>query len=192
MIVVTSNYRLSGLGFAALPELANVTGNGNFGLLDQRLALQWVQDNIAAFGGDRSRVTIWGQSAGGQSVCFHLASPASAGLFSAAISSSGPCILPYPLVLSAQQEGVKWAGRVGCQSAGSQRLQCLRNASLHSLLAAGAPRSSKWDGFLYPGKRILACTARHNLSIRLLALSWPHVPFLMVLYSPQSPIDRSN
>lgn len=108
MIVVTSNYRLSGLGFAALPELANVTGNGNFGLLDQRLALQWVQDNIAAFGGDRSRVTIWGQSAGGQSVCFHLASPASAGLFSAAISSSGPCILPYPLVLSAQQEGVKW------------------------------------------------------------------------------------
>ena len=67
IVVVTVNYRLGALGFMTLNEF-----EGNFGVLDQRLALQWVQQNIAGFGGDPSAVTIFGQSAGGTSVSFHL------------------------------------------------------------------------------------------------------------------------
>jgi para-nitrobenzyl esterase len=150
-VIVTLNYRLSGLGFAALPELANVTGNGNFGLLDQRLALKWVQSNIERFGGDPSKVSIWGQSAGAQSVCFHLLSPGSRDLFRGAVSSSGPCILPYPTIADAEAQGNEWASRVGCRGPpGPARLACLRSASLSALHAAGSPRLSPRDGFLYP------------------------------------------
>eukprot|EP00040_Diaphanoeca_grandis_P020924 m.111289 g.111289 ORF g.111289 m.111289 type:complete len:566 (+) comp28109_c0_seq2:190-1887(+) len=147
-IVISLNYRLGALGFLALPELG--VGNGNFGLLDQRLALQWVQDNIAEFGGDASRVAIWGQSAGGQSVCFHLASPASATLFSRAISSSGPCTLPYPPLAEAQRDGVDLAERLaGCTNA-TTRLQCLRGLPMSSKILTSQPRASPHDGFLYP------------------------------------------
>lgn len=117
---------------------------------DQRLALTWVQQNIAAFGGDADRVTIWGQSAGAQSVCFHILSPGSKGLFHRAVSSSGPCILPYPTIKDAEEQGIDWARRVGCPYAGNARLECLRNASLTNLYAAGSPRTSPHDGFLYP------------------------------------------
>ena len=149
IIIVSMNYRLGGLGFAALPELSASAGSGNLGLLDQRLALEWVQRNIGRFGGNRDRVTIWGQSAGGQSVCFHLASPSSAGLFARAISSSGPCILPYPGLADAEAQGVTWASRVGCNSP-TGRLACLKNVSVAQLLNAGMPRASPHNGFLYP------------------------------------------
>jgi carboxylesterase type B len=71
-IIVTHNYRLGAFGFLASTEIS-----GNYGILDQRLAMEWVQGNIAYFGGDPSRVTIFGQSAGGTSVATHLTSPAS-------------------------------------------------------------------------------------------------------------------
>ena len=59
-IVIAMNYRVGGLGFLALPELSGpTTSNGNLGMLDQRLALRWVQDEIAKFGGDQTRVAIW-------------------------------------------------------------------------------------------------------------------------------------
>lgn len=87
VIVVTLNYRLGRFGFFAHPELK---GEGaNFGLLDQRAALAWVRDNIAAFGGDPRRVTLFGNSAGGESVLFHMIAPASRGLFHRAIVQSG-------------------------------------------------------------------------------------------------------
>src|SRR6266851_5213905 len=82
VIVVTINYRLGYLGFFAHPAL-DTEGDlaGNYGLLDQQFALKWVRRNIGAFGGDRNRVTIFGESAGGLSVYSQLASPTAAGLF---------------------------------------------------------------------------------------------------------------
>jgi para-nitrobenzyl esterase len=90
VIVVSLNYRLGYLGFFAQTAIdAEGHENGNYGLMDQQLALQWVQNNISAFGGNPSQVTIFGQSAGGQSVYAHLASPTAAGMFSGAIAESG-------------------------------------------------------------------------------------------------------
>jgi para-nitrobenzyl esterase len=95
VIVVTINYRLGALGFLASPALTASDPDhraGNYGLLDQIAALRWVQTNIAAFGGDPARVMVFGQSAGGYSVCNLLASPLAAGLFSRALIESGGCI----------------------------------------------------------------------------------------------------
>jgi para-nitrobenzyl esterase len=90
VIVVSLNYRLGYLGFFAQTAIdAEGHEAGNYGLMDQQLALTWVQNNIAAFGGNPANVTIFGQSAGGQSVYAHLASPTAAGLFSGAIAESG-------------------------------------------------------------------------------------------------------
>ena len=87
-VVVTLNYRLGAFGFLAHPAFASESpyhAAGNYGLLDQIAALQWVQRNIARFGGDPSRVTIFGESAGGMSVGSLIASPLAKGLFQRAI-----------------------------------------------------------------------------------------------------------
>ena len=97
IVVVTINYRLGALGFLAHPALGPAGDVGNYGLADQQAALRWVHDNIAGFGGDPSKVTIAGESAGGMSVCDHLVAPGSEGLFSAAIIQSGPCRAQYDL-----------------------------------------------------------------------------------------------
>lgn len=90
VIAVTCNYRLGPMGFMCLPELAERDGHtGNYGLYDQMTALQWIQHNIAAFGGDPSRVTIMGQSAGAMSVMQQCISPLTKRLFHQAVMSSG-------------------------------------------------------------------------------------------------------
>jgi para-nitrobenzyl esterase len=92
VVVVTTNYRVGALGFLAHPQLdaeSPYNSSGNYGLLDQVAAMQWVQRNIREFGGDPSRVTIFGQSAGGESILIHLARPASNGLYQQAIVESG-------------------------------------------------------------------------------------------------------
>lgn len=89
VVVVTVNYRLGALGYL---------GDGNFGLQDQQAALRWVRANAAAFGGDPGKVTLFGESAGARSVCAHLVSPASAGLFHRAVLQSGPCLDDETLV----------------------------------------------------------------------------------------------
>lgn len=92
VVVVSMNYRLSIFGFLALPSLAGESPQhaaGNYGLLDQVAALQWVRKNIAAFGGDPNNVTIFGESAGSTSVSAQMASPLAKGLFKQAIGESG-------------------------------------------------------------------------------------------------------
>lgn len=95
IIAVSINYRLSGWGFLASKEVVDA-GEANIGLFDQRLALKWIQENIRDFGGDPSRVTIAGESAGGFSVGYHLTGfdGDNDGLFRAAIMESGNSMGP--------------------------------------------------------------------------------------------------
>jgi para-nitrobenzyl esterase len=111
VILVTTNYRVGILGFFAHPELTKESdyhASGNYGLLDQVAALRWVQKNIAGFGGDPKRVTIFGQSAGSGSVLALMASPLTKGLFQRAIGESGgPAMGPMKTRADAEQVGLK-------------------------------------------------------------------------------------
>lgn len=141
VVVVTANYRLSALGFFALPELAAEDpghSTGNYAIQDQRAALQWVQRNIDAFGGDRNRVMIFGESAGAFSVCAHYVSPASAGLFHAAIMESGTCDAPqfFQPLATATKFAQDYAQAVGCPVSGPNVVSCLRAVPVGKLLGA--------------------------------------------------------
>src|SRR5512139_436665 len=129
LIVVSMNYRLGPLGFMALPGLTEESGTtGNYGLLDQQAALRWVRENIGAFGGDPRNVTIFGESAGGNSVCMQLISPSAKGLFDKAISQSGGCVgTPLGPVTpdKAYGSGRKFAGSLGCTDQPTM-VACLR------------------------------------------------------------------
>jgi para-nitrobenzyl esterase len=155
MLVVTLNYRLSVLGFLAHPALADEgVAPGNQGLWDQQLALQWVQQNIAAFGGDPSNVTLFGESAGSVDVCLHVASPRSRGLFHRAISQSGSCTTRRRVASEADAQGRELSARLGCTSA--DELACLRSKPVAELLdaASGAAATAPWgpivDGDFVP------------------------------------------
>lgn len=138
-IVVTLNYRLGLLGFLAHPALDAEEGDsGNYGLMDQQVALRWVQDNIAAFGGDPANVTIAGESSGGNSVMAHLAAPQSAGLFQHVLAMSGAGVMtrhpafgaPRPLAV-ARDTGKAFAQAVGCATGGAA---CLRALPIERIL----------------------------------------------------------
>lgn len=135
VIVVSMNYRLGQLGFLAHPALDSESSDhvsGNYGFLDQVAALQWVHDNIAAFGGDPANVTIFGESAGGESVCGHLSSSLSQGLYQRAIIESGPCGLHMPTNAEAEAQGTHLATLLGCTS--GDTLTCLRAASASTIV----------------------------------------------------------
>ena len=113
-VVVTINYRLGVFGFLAHPELTAESerhASGNYGLLDQIAALQWVKANIAPFGGDPHKVTIWGQSAGAFSVAALLASPLGSNLFERAQADSGlgTAAIPMLPLATAEQNGLRFA-----------------------------------------------------------------------------------
>lgn len=140
VIVVTLNYRLGFLGWFAHAALdAEGHRKANYGLMDQQLALQWVKRNIAAFGGDPDRVTIFGESAGGLSVYCNLASPTAAGLFQRAIAESGAYagLVTYPQFIvpltDAEANGTAFAAKVGCPQ---QTADCLRAIAASDLVAA--------------------------------------------------------
>jgi para-nitrobenzyl esterase len=134
VIVVTINYRLGALGFLAHPALADRPGGptGDYGLMDQQAALRWVQHDIRAFGGDPRNVTIFGESAGGQSVLLQLISPGARGLFVKAIAESGGYALNPVSLASAEAAGRAFAAKAGCAS---QTAQCLRSLSVATILA---------------------------------------------------------
>jgi para-nitrobenzyl esterase len=135
VIVVSMNYRMGRLGFFAHPELAKEAPKepaGNYGYLDQLAALKWVQRNIAAFGGDPNKVTIFGESAGGGSVMAHMISPMSRGLFRAAILESPGVPTARAEVISlttlddAKKRAIAYARSVGIADDGAEGLVALR------------------------------------------------------------------
>lgn len=134
--VVSVNYRLGALGFLAHPGFEDgKRQNGNYGLADQRLAMAWVQKNIAAFGGDPRKVTIAGESAGAGSVCMHLASGDKVkGLFSQAIVQSAGCLQPMKTITHAQDTGRALAQALQCQGSDREVAQCLRDKPLQDIL----------------------------------------------------------
>jgi len=142
VVVVTINYRLGPFGFLALPELTGedgAVGAGNYGLLDQIAALEWVRDNIANFGGDPKNVTIFGESAGGVSVCALLASGPAAGLFHRAIMESGACDMTESLP-DGYTAGRKLAAELGCPADDAR--DCLRKLSAATILKAAKKMSA--------------------------------------------------
>lgn len=146
-IVVGINYRLGPLGFLALPELKSEDGghpsSGNYGIEDQRAALEWVKANIAKFGGDPGNVTIFGESAGGISSCLHLVSPQSKGLFHRAILQSGPCDTATDET-DAMTQGATFVEKLGC-AAEPDVLACLRGKPTEEVMAA-LPASTDFLG----------------------------------------------
>jgi para-nitrobenzyl esterase len=124
VVVVTISYRLGPLGFLALPELTRESphhSSGNYGLMDQIAALEWIQRNIAAFGGDPKCVTIAGQSSGSISVSILMVSPLAKGLFQRAIGESGGLFEPLQLapkyvLANAEHDGEKYAVSLGAAS----------------------------------------------------------------------------
>jgi para-nitrobenzyl esterase len=163
VVLVTINYRLGPLGFLAHPELTAESAHkasGNYGLLDQIAALKWVQKNIAAFGGDPRRVTIFGESAGSRSVNALVATPLAKGLFQRAIGQSGGLFGEMMRLqenrknlLSAETQGVAFG-----KAAGANSLAAMRALSAEKIVALsnGDPEASKlrsdfnWDGWAFP------------------------------------------
>jgi len=154
VIFVSINYRVGVFGFFAHPELtkeSNGKASGNYGLLDQIAALQWVKKNIAAFGGDPNRVTIAGQSAGSMSVNALVASPLTKGLIHGAISESGSFTVNNPTLPAfsleiAEAAGVKVADKVGAKSIADLRALSSEDA-LKKLSGRYAPIV---DGYVLP------------------------------------------
>ncbi|MEH6308787.1 carboxylesterase/lipase family protein [Olivibacter sp. CPCC 100613] len=153
IVAVTVNYRLNIFGFFSHPELtkeSSFKASGNYGLLDQHAALKWVQENIAAFGGDPDKVTIAGESAGSFSVSAQMASPLSKGLFRAAIGESGSLLgnRPLPTRTMSEKKGQAFASAIGAPS-----LDALRAIPADKLIEATARPDAAFsvniDGYLF-------------------------------------------
>lgn len=154
VVVVTVNYRLGIFGNFGYPGLA---GSGSFGLMDQQAALRWVQRNAAAFGGNPGNVTVFGESAGGQSVCAQLASPAADGLFQRAIIQSAFCTVDIPA--NALAPGLPqlspWEpltslvarGRETATALGCAELTCLRELETQEIM----PKFNDYAGLSFGG-----------------------------------------
>lgn len=175
VVVVTINYRLGPLGFLAHPALALSNGSktsGNYGTMDQILALEWVKSNIAAFGGDPNNVMVFGESAGAVNTSVLLAVPSAKGLFHrAGIQSGSPVASPYAL---AESNGKSFATTMGCATGTlDQQLACLNALPIEKILSvldnplAGGKVSLGWgpvvDGNVLPKDPALTIvTGQHN------------------------------
>ena len=175
VVVVSMNYRLGLFGFYSHPELSKESGrnaSGNYGLLDQLEALRWVHKNIAAFGGDPNKVTIFGESAGSFSVSAQMATPLSHGLFARAIGESGAffgsTLSAEPLAKS-EQIGEKFA-----KAQGAANLAAMRAIPAETLLKASRNSGDfrfgpNIDGYFLPESAAAIYAAGKQAHIPLLA-----------------------
>ena len=134
VVVVSFQYRVASLGYLYMDTPA---APGNAGMFDQLMALQWVQDNIAAFGGNPHNVTLFGESAGAASISMHLVSPLSRSLFSQAILQSGSATNPWAVIdkREAALRGLRLAEAVKCpKSNAAAALECLRRTDPKTLV----------------------------------------------------------
>ena len=149
VLVVTINYRLGVLGFFAHPALTAESphhASGDYGLMDQILALKWVRDNIAAFGGDAKNITVFGQSAGSMDTGMLMTSPLAAGLFQKAMGFSGAAFSPKLDSLSeAEQKGIDATTALHLP-AGSAGIAALRKIDARELIAKLGTRATDWPG----------------------------------------------
>src|SRR6266487_5060201 len=176
IVAVTVNYRLGVFGFFAHPELTKESPNhasGNYGLLDQTAALQWVQQNIAAFGGDPEKITIAGESAGSFSVSAQMASPLSKNIIAGAIGESGSLLgfNPPVALTDAEKTGVLFAAGVGANS-----LAELRAMPAEQLLQAIAKSEFgrfpiTVDGYFFPKSPVEIYEAGEQAHVPLL-IGW--------------------
>ena len=171
-VVVTLNYRLGALGFFANPALDSESDagvSGNYGVLDQQLALRWVRDNVGRFGGDASRVLVFGESAGGVDTIVHLVAPGSQGLFSSALVESGGIYKPTLAEAEVQDQSVVTGA--GCGGA-ADLVGCLRSAQAETLvrvpsevgpLSPGLHYAPVIDGVVIPANPLeLVKQGRHH------------------------------
>jgi para-nitrobenzyl esterase len=174
VVLVSISYRVGQMGFFVHPELSAESkghASGNYGLLDMIAGLQWVQRNIAAFGGDPHRVTIFGESAGGIAVSMLCASPLAKGLFQGAISESGGSFGP-PRPATMPGENLKRladaerSGEVYAKGAGAASIADLRKIAADKLPAGGRGQGMAWpiiDGWVIPDDQYkLYETRRYN------------------------------
>ena len=163
VVVVTVNYRLGPFGYLAHPALSAESDqgtSGNYGVLDQVLALEWVRDNIATFGGDPDRVTIFGESAGSWSVNVLQASPLARGLFHRVIGQSGGHFAGLPELRSpgdgsAESAGEAFVKRLGIEGAGEGAAAGLRELDAETILAEASKQGAfatrpNVDGWVLP------------------------------------------
>lgn len=180
VVVISMNYRLGIFGFLAHPALSRESPrrvSGNYGMLDQIAALEWVHRNVHAFGGAPSRVTVFGESAGGFSVLLLNVSPLARGLFARAISESGGFTIPH------LRE--RWQGDPPAEETGEQvapDLEALRSQAADKVLAASEQRSASIssvflglvfrpvvDGWVLPEDPVDAYRAGHVNAAQLIA-----------------------
>lgn len=170
IVTVTLNYRLGVFGLFAHPELTKESphkASGNYALLDQHAALEWVQRNISAFGGDPKRVTIAGESAGSFSVSAQVASPLSRNLIAGAIGESGAMVSRLMPLSEAEDKGMQLAKSVGAKS-----LAELRALPAERLLEATAGLVMPpviADGYFFPKSPAEIYAAGEQASVPLLA-----------------------
>lgn len=180
VVVVSMNYRLGVFGFFSHPELTKESAHhasGNYGLLDQAAALEWVHKNIAAFGGDPANVTIFGESAGSFSVSAQMASPISKALMHRAIGESGAFFgrtLPAKPLSQSEEEGAKWG-----ESLGADTLEKLRAMPAQEALDAAMKDKNSFrfgpniDGYFFPVSPAEIYAKHEQAHIALLA-GWNH------------------
>jgi para-nitrobenzyl esterase len=207
VVYVSIEYRLGVFGFFAHPALTAESDNhssGNYGLLDQIAALDWVRNNIRAFGGDPARVTILGQSSGAEDVCHLLASPLATGLFHRAILESGVCMDSLYSAISAPQGyfgnhgpgealGRRLATALGVSN-DSEVLEKLRGVSAERLLAASRELEASdfgviVDGWVVPSQPVVTFAMHRQTRIPVLVGSTADET---TVFGKSSPLARED
>lgn len=171
VLLVTINYRLGALGWLNFGEL-----KGNYGLSDQRMALQFVRDHISSFGGDAAKVTVAGESAGAMSILAHLASPLAKGLFDQAIVESGTIALPYNHPTGPNSFYKDFMDATGCPQSGGDYEACLRDLPSDRFLDALTTMMSSGE-------------AKPLIFQQAMAMVEPFYPVLNTTDLPMHPVD---